>query len=69
MNGICTCCGEFTPDESPLCTKCKNDILRNSFESHEECEHYNSNGYFFELTGFDCIGTKCASFKKNTDSK
>ena len=61
----CVCCGDEIPEGVQLCRSCSRDIMREPFETREDCKHYNSNGYFCELTGIDCIGTKCVSYDNN----
>lgn len=64
----CCCCGKPIPSGTLSCHVCKRKYnLADGHPVKQDCVNYNDNGYFCELTGAECIGSSCVSFKKEVE--
>lgn len=60
----CVCCGDVIPEGTNVCHKCVREIVKGHTCVRKACKYWNDNGLFCELTGIDCIGLGCQSYKE-----
>ena len=61
---ICVCCGKTVTEGTNICRVCVMKISKHPVYVSKECEYWNDNGMFCELTGLGCIGSDCQSYKE-----
>lgn len=70
MNGIygtgtiCVCCGKIVTEGANICRICLMRISKHPVYIRNKCQYWNDNGMFCELTGLDCVGSDCQSYKE-----
>lgn len=70
MNGIygigpiCVCCGKTVTEGTNICRICLMKSSKQTTYISRRCEYWNDNGMFCELTGLDCVGSDCQSYKE-----